>query len=169
MQFTPNRTYLAPTDKMSLAETSSPCAEQLPKSVKVRSTCNACQQAKIRCSHEKPSCRRCQKHKIDCTYSMSRRLGRPAKKKEHRPNDQERPVSQTTELESCARKLQKQRKKKGRGGRLATRPRPRMGRCVEKESEGEKDEAAILSERTDEVDSRMLSFASRRIRVRMSS
>lgn len=55
---------------------------QLPKSVKVRSTCNACQQAKIRCSHEKPSCRRCQKHKIDCIYSVSRRLGRPAKKKE---------------------------------------------------------------------------------------
>ena len=57
---------------------------QLPKSVKVRSTCNACQQAKIRCSHEKPSCRRCQKHKIECIYSISRRLGRPAKKKENR-------------------------------------------------------------------------------------
>lgn len=57
---------------------------QLPKSVKVRSTCNACQQAKIRCSHEKPSCRRCQKHKIECIYSVSRRLGRPAKKKDSR-------------------------------------------------------------------------------------
>lgn len=54
----------------------------LPRSVKVRSTCNACQQAKIRCSHEKPSCRRCQKHNIDCVYSVSRRLGRPAKKKD---------------------------------------------------------------------------------------
>ncbi|XRM46274.1 hypothetical protein ABZX51_009321 [Aspergillus tubingensis] len=54
----------------------------LPKSVKVRSTCNACQQAKIRCSHEKPACRRCQKHQIDCVYSISRRLGRPAKKKD---------------------------------------------------------------------------------------
>ncbi|GKZ28275.1 hypothetical protein AbraIFM66950_000087 [Aspergillus brasiliensis] len=54
----------------------------LPKSVKVRSTCNACQQAKIRCSHEKPACRRCQKHNIDCIYSISRRLGRPAKKKD---------------------------------------------------------------------------------------
>ncbi|KAJ5801954.1 uncharacterized protein N7503_004404 [Penicillium pulvis] len=57
---------------------------QLPKSVKVRSTCNACQQAKIRCSHEKPSCRRCQRHKIECIYSVSRRLGRPAKKKDCR-------------------------------------------------------------------------------------
>ncbi|RAL04654.1 Zn(II)2Cys6 transcription factor domain-containing protein [Aspergillus ibericus CBS 121593] len=54
----------------------------LPKSVKVRSTCNACQQAKIRCSHEKPACRRCQKHNLTCVYSISRRLGRPAKKKD---------------------------------------------------------------------------------------
>ncbi|KAJ6134723.1 hypothetical protein N7523_001045 [Penicillium sp. IBT 18751x] len=57
-------------------------AGKLPKSVKVRSTCNSCQQAKIRCSHEKPSCRRCQKHKISCIYSISRRLGRPAKEKD---------------------------------------------------------------------------------------
>lgn len=64
----------------------------LPKSVKVRSTCNACQQAKIRCSHEKPACRRCQKHNMDCVYSMSRRLGRPAKKRdgEQRPKKERR-------------------------------------------------------------------------------
>ncbi|PKY07221.1 hypothetical protein P168DRAFT_315735 [Aspergillus campestris IBT 28561] len=52
------------------------------KSVKRRSTCNACQQAKIRCSHDKPSCRRCQKNNFECVYSMSRRLGRPAKKRD---------------------------------------------------------------------------------------
>ncbi|KAJ5818946.1 hypothetical protein N7474_004537 [Penicillium riverlandense] len=63
-----------------MSKSSKENASTLPKSVKVRSTCNACQQAKIRCSHEKPTCRRCQKHKIDCVYSMSRRLGRPAKK-----------------------------------------------------------------------------------------
>lgn len=74
---------------MSLTRQSKSNAGQLPKSVKVRSTCNACQQAKIRCSHEKPSCRRCQKHKIDCIYSVSRRLGRPAKKKGPRPSEQE--------------------------------------------------------------------------------
>ncbi|KAL3473363.1 hypothetical protein BJX99DRAFT_261427 [Aspergillus californicus] len=56
--------------------------DKLPKSVKVRSTCNACQQAKIRCSHERPSCKRCQKHGIECVYSISRRLGRPAKKRD---------------------------------------------------------------------------------------
>lgn len=65
---------------MSFPKSSKAKTRALPKSVKVRSTCNACQQAKIRCSHEKPTCRRCQKHKIDCVYSMSRRLGRPAKK-----------------------------------------------------------------------------------------
>lgn len=91
---------------MSFSKHSKAGAGQLPKSVKVRSTCNACQQAKIRCSHEKPSCRRCQKHKIDCIYSVSRRLGRPAKKKEARagmdgegsgcptPEDRNRPERQ---------------------------------------------------------------------------
>ncbi|KAL4960864.1 Zn(II)2Cys6 transcription factor domain-containing protein [Aspergillus stella-maris] len=56
--------------------------DKLPKSVKIRSTCNACQQAKIRCSHDKPFCKRCQKHNIKCIYSVSRRLGRPAKKRD---------------------------------------------------------------------------------------
>ncbi|RDW74529.1 Zn(II)2Cys6 transcription factor domain-containing protein [Aspergillus mulundensis] len=56
--------------------------DKLPKSVKIRQTCNACQQAKIKCSHERPSCKRCQKHNIECVYSISRRLGRPAKKRD---------------------------------------------------------------------------------------
>ncbi|KAJ6014350.1 hypothetical protein N7540_008941 [Penicillium herquei] len=73
---------------MSLSKQVKGGTGQMPKSVKVRSTCNACQQAKIRCSHEKPSCRRCQKHNIDCIYSVSRRLGRPAKKKESRLEEQ---------------------------------------------------------------------------------
>ncbi|RJE20606.1 hypothetical protein PHISCL_07069 [Aspergillus sclerotialis] len=85
----------------------------LPKSVKVRSTCNACQQAKIRCSHEKPSCRRCQKHNIECIYSMSRRLGRPAKKKD--------PVSQDDQPYKCdegrrSQKRVKPAKKKSQEG-----------------------------------------------------
>ena len=65
-------------DELSLSLNQSPQA--LPKSVKVRTTCNACQLAKIRCGHEKPACRRCQKQRTECVYSMSRRLGRPAKK-----------------------------------------------------------------------------------------
>lgn len=74
----------------------------LPRSVKVRSTCNACQQAKIRCSHEKPSCRRCQKHNIDCVYSVSRRLGRPAKKRD--PDDRRRkPKKEVEETQGIIR------------------------------------------------------------------
>lgn len=86
---------------------------QLPKSVKVRSTCNACQQAKIRCSHEKPSCRRCQKHKIECIYSVSRRLGRPAKKKDQKvASDTRSPVLEITDISECEKKSRKPAKKK---------------------------------------------------------
>ncbi|KAJ5640809.1 hypothetical protein N7528_000434 [Penicillium herquei] len=82
---------------MSLSKQAKGGTGQMPKSVKVRSTCNACQQAKIRCSHEKPSCRRCQKHNIDCIYSVSRRLGRPAKKKEPRSGLEEQGGSSSPE------------------------------------------------------------------------
>ena len=88
---------------------------QLPKSVKVRSTCNACQQAKIRCSHEKPSCRRCQKHKIDCIYSVSRRLGRPAKKKDSRMGPEERSAhsaAAVVDRSTCERKNRRSAKPK---------------------------------------------------------
>nr|QTE75985.1 ZopL7 [Diffractella curvata] len=47
------------------------------KQPKLRSTCDACQDAKVRCSHDNPRCRRCQAHKIKCVYSLSRRMGRP--------------------------------------------------------------------------------------------
>lgn len=90
---------------------------QLPKSVKVRSTCNACQQAKIRCSHEKPSCRRCQKHKIECIYSVSRRLGRPAKKKDQKvASETQSPVLEITDPSECEKKPRKPAKKKVRHG-----------------------------------------------------
>ena len=96
---------------MNLDEQSMPLdlnPDPLPRSVKVRSTCNACQQAKIRCSHEKPSCHRCQKQRINCVYSMSRRLGRPAKKRsQHSPGDSNR-----EEREERMRREKKRKKKK---------------------------------------------------------
>lgn len=109
---------------MSLLKHSKAGAGQLPKSVKVRSTCNACQQAKIRCSHEKPSCRRCQKHKIECIYSVSRRLGRPAKKKEPRLGlDGEGHSSGREDVDRPQRpKRRKPQKKKSHG--VATGPTP---------------------------------------------
>ncbi|KAJ5462209.1 hypothetical protein N7530_010414 [Penicillium desertorum] len=50
----------------------------------MRTTCNACQQAKIRCSHTYP-CERCESHGYECVYSISQPLGRPAKRKTTRP------------------------------------------------------------------------------------
>lgn len=57
---------------------------QLLPNQKMRTTCNACQQAKIRCSHTHP-CQRCESHGYQCVYSVSQPLGRPAKKKTTRP------------------------------------------------------------------------------------
>jgi hypothetical protein len=54
--------------------------DQLLPNQKMRTTCNACQQAKIRCSHTHP-CERCESHGYQCIYSISQPLGRPAKKK----------------------------------------------------------------------------------------
>jgi hypothetical protein len=57
---------------------------QLLPNQKMRTTCNACQQAKIRCSHTYP-CERCESHGYECVYSISQPLGRPAKRKTTRP------------------------------------------------------------------------------------
>lgn len=123
---------------MSLAKPSKPSVAELPKSVKVRSTCNACQQAKIRCSHEKPSCRRCQKHKIECVYSMSRRLGRPAKKRETRPDDQK---GETASHEDRERKTRRSTKKKKS---RATGSSPRVDKCVDKTEESTSETLGLL-------------------------
>ncbi|KAF3391645.1 hypothetical protein F1880_007923 [Penicillium rolfsii] len=108
---------------------------QLPKSVKVRSTCNACQQAKIRCSHEKPSCRRCQKHKVECIYSVSRRLGRPAKKKDQKvPSETQSPVLEMSDPSECEKKPRKPAKKKAhRGASPNSTSRARSGRNKKRE------------------------------------
>lgn len=117
---------------MSLPRPSKANVGQLPKSVKVRSTCNACQQAKIRCSHEKPSCRRCQKHRIDCIYSMSRRLGRPAKKRELRPGAEDQntsPVTETEDHHGRDRKTRKAPKQKCQNTKLAAEMQPSYRGC----------------------------------------
>jgi Fungal Zn(2)-Cys(6) binuclear cluster domain. len=107
-------------------------AGKLPKSVKVRSTCNACQQAKIRCSHEKPSCRRCQKHKVDCIYSVSRRLGRPAKKKTTRLGLEGQggaPSPDMVDQQERLKPASKSRKKKNRGQIPGSGMSPSVGRA----------------------------------------
>ena len=127
---------------------------QLPKSVKVRSTCNACQQAKIRCSHEKPSCRRCQKHKIECIYSVSRRLGRPAKKKDQKVASETRsqsPVLEITDPSECEKKPRKPAKKKGRhGANPNSTSRARSGRNAEKAPDEDRLQSTQAAEGSDD-------------------
>ena len=47
------------------------------KGAKLRSTCDACKDAKVRCNREAPSCYRCRNQKLRCVYNLSRRMGRP--------------------------------------------------------------------------------------------
>lgn len=46
---------------------------------RLRTSCDACQNLKVKCSQVKPSCRRCSKNGLDCVYSPLRRMGRPKK------------------------------------------------------------------------------------------
>ena len=47
---------------------------------KYRTSCDACLNAKVRCSQTKPSCGRCNQGGQTCKYSQYRRLGRPPKR-----------------------------------------------------------------------------------------
>ncbi|KAI0377298.1 hypothetical protein F5Y04DRAFT_264777 [Hypomontagnella monticulosa] len=49
------------------------------ESVKYRTSCDRCQNIKLRCSQEKPACRRCANKGFRCVYSPLRRMGRPKK------------------------------------------------------------------------------------------
>lgn len=53
-----------------------------PATSKLRSSCNACTDAKIGCSKERPTCARCAKRNETCVYAPTRRAGRPALKKQ---------------------------------------------------------------------------------------
>ncbi|KAK5996473.1 hypothetical protein PT974_01807 [Cladobotryum mycophilum] len=43
------------------------------KIAKLRASCDACNESKVRCSQAKPRCARCEKHGITCVYGLSRR------------------------------------------------------------------------------------------------
>ena len=43
------------------------------KVAKLRASCDACNESKVRCSQSKPICARCEKQKITCVYGLSRR------------------------------------------------------------------------------------------------
>lgn len=51
--------------------------EQRPKAgMKLRASCDACNQAKVKCSKSKPVCRRCEVQKAQCVYGLSLRAGK---------------------------------------------------------------------------------------------
>lgn len=56
-------------------------SNQAQPRAQLRSTCNACADAKIGCTKEKPSCARCVRREETCVYAVIRRAGRPAVKK----------------------------------------------------------------------------------------
>lgn len=47
--------------------------------VKYRSSCDRCQDNKVKCGQEKPECDRCVKKRLACVYSPIRAMGRPRK------------------------------------------------------------------------------------------
>lgn len=47
---------------------------------RLRTSCDACQNVKMKCSQDKPSCHRCRKNGLACVYSPLRRMGRPRTK-----------------------------------------------------------------------------------------
>lgn len=48
---------------------------------RLRTSCDACQNMKMKCSQDKPSCQRCRKNGLACVYSPLRRMGRPKTKR----------------------------------------------------------------------------------------
>ncbi|KAL4914820.1 hypothetical protein BDW62DRAFT_219777 [Aspergillus aurantiobrunneus] len=47
---------------------------------RLRKSCDACQDAKVKCTQHKPSCHRCLRYRQPCVYSPQRRTGRPPKR-----------------------------------------------------------------------------------------
>ena len=48
------------------------------KPVKLRASCDTCNESKVRCSHAKPRCARCERLRITCVYGLSRRSHKTA-------------------------------------------------------------------------------------------
>ncbi|KAI1174103.1 hypothetical protein F4777DRAFT_408858 [Nemania sp. FL0916] len=44
---------------------------------KIRSSCDACGAAKLKCDRKRPECGRCISHGTSCVYSLSRKIGKP--------------------------------------------------------------------------------------------
>ena len=48
------------------------------KTIRLRASCNACNESKVRCSQRKPTCARCERNGTECIYGRSRRTHKDA-------------------------------------------------------------------------------------------
>nr|A0A8J9RRX1.1 RecName: Full=Transcription factor phomD; AltName: Full=Phomopsin biosynthesis cluster protein D [Diaporthe leptostromiformis]BDA39135.1 transcriptional regulator [Diaporthe leptostromiformis] len=48
------------------------------KTTRLRASCNACNESKVRCSQRKPTCARCERNGVECIYGLSRRTHKDA-------------------------------------------------------------------------------------------
>ncbi|KAG6368791.1 hypothetical protein INS49_003005 [Diaporthe citri] len=48
------------------------------KTIRLRASCNACNESKVRCSQRKPTCARCERNGVECVYGLSRRTHKDA-------------------------------------------------------------------------------------------
>ncbi|KAH6645458.1 hypothetical protein BKA67DRAFT_113096 [Truncatella angustata] len=52
-----------------------------PRQPKLRSSCNGCGSAKVKCDRDQPMCGRCATLGITCVYGVSRKMGKPARER----------------------------------------------------------------------------------------
>lgn len=50
------------------------------RSEKLRSSCDRCGMAKVKCDKEQPECGRCISHGVPCVYGVSRKMGKPPRR-----------------------------------------------------------------------------------------
>lgn len=48
------------------------------KAIKLRASCDACNESKVRCNQSKPGCARCERLRVPCVYGLSRRTHKSA-------------------------------------------------------------------------------------------
>ncbi|ORX95400.1 hypothetical protein BCR34DRAFT_195699 [Clohesyomyces aquaticus] len=63
-----------------IAPRAAPSRRNADKPPKLRSSCDICANAKVKCDRERPVCQRCINTGMRCNYSVSRRMGKPPRK-----------------------------------------------------------------------------------------
>ena len=66
-------------DDNNIDNTSSTAPDTFPKKPsKLRQTCDACSETKVKCDKRSPRCGRCARLSYECVYSPARRIGKAA-------------------------------------------------------------------------------------------